>query len=58
MTTLPYGARPSAASLIADLASRHPVPVSAIVQVTRRCNLRCRHCFQVDRAGRELTTAQ
>jgi radical SAM protein with 4Fe4S-binding SPASM domain len=58
MTTVPYGAKSSALAFLGELAERHPVPITAIVQLTRRCNLRCRHCFQVERSGPELTTPQ
>ena len=58
MTTVPYGARSSAIAMLDALGKKHPVPLAAIVQVTRRCNLRCRHCFQVERAGPELSTEQ
>ncbi|MBI5498911.1 MAG: radical SAM protein [Deltaproteobacteria bacterium] len=56
MTTVPYGARSSALAMLEALAKKHPVPLAAIVQLTRRCNLGCRHCFQVERTGSELGT--
>ncbi|MBI5486677.1 MAG: radical SAM protein [Deltaproteobacteria bacterium] len=58
MTTVPYGARSSALAMLDALAKKHPVPLAAIVQLTRRCNLGCRHCFQVERAGVELATEE
>ncbi len=58
MTTVPYGTRSSAAAILQDLADRRPLPISALVHLTRHCNLSCVHCFQVDRGGRELTAAQ
>lgn len=43
---------------IEELASRQETPVAAMLQLTARCNLRCKHCYQVTRRQRELTTRQ
>lgn len=41
---------------IAAAAGRERVPYAAIVELTRRCNLRCRHCYAApERGRRELT---
>jgi len=34
------------------------MPVAAMLQLTARCNLRCRHCYQLRRRLRELTTRE
>ncbi|MBW2261552.1 MAG: radical SAM protein [Deltaproteobacteria bacterium] len=44
--------------LLESLAARQETPVAAMLQLTARCNLRCQHCYQVERRKRELTTAQ
>jgi MoaA/NifB/PqqE/SkfB family radical SAM enzyme len=38
------------------LAGSQGSPVAAMLQLTARCNLACRHCYQVVRRTRELTT--
>ena len=58
MTTVPYGAPERSAMLLEELGDRLGIPLTAIAQLTRRCNLRCRHCFQADRSGPELSTGQ
>jgi radical SAM protein with 4Fe4S-binding SPASM domain len=45
-------------ALLESLAARQEMPVAAMLQLTARCNLRCRHCYQVTRRKRELTTRQ
>ena len=35
----------SAWAIVEEVQARHPFPLSAIVELTRRCDLRCRHCF-------------
>jgi radical SAM protein with 4Fe4S-binding SPASM domain len=47
-------ARPLRDGLYA-LAAARAVPLKAVIEVTRRCNLRCYHCY-VEDAGRELPT--
>lgn len=46
----------SAQDLLDELSNRHPVPLSALVETTRRCNERCVHCFQVGPVVPELAT--
>lgn len=45
-------------AFVIGLGDRHPVPISAVVQIGRRCNQACLHCMQVDRGGAELTTTE
>jgi pyrroloquinoline quinone biosynthesis protein E len=44
--------------VLEEVYRNHPVPPAAHVLLTRRCNARCVHCFQVERTGDELTTDQ
>jgi radical SAM protein with 4Fe4S-binding SPASM domain len=55
MTTTRQVHTASAVDLLQRLSQRSGFPTSAVVHFTRRCNLRCVHCFQVDRVGQELT---
>lgn len=58
MTTVPYGRKVSAMALLEELAARQKTPVSAMLQLTQRCNFRCKHCYQTHARDRELTTRQ
>ncbi|MFH1435168.1 MAG: radical SAM protein [Pseudomonadota bacterium] len=53
-----YGKKVPADDLFKELAKRSGYPVSCMINLTRRCNLRCRHCYQVKRGGKELTARQ
>ncbi|MDQ7779084.1 MAG: radical SAM protein [Planctomycetota bacterium] len=45
-------------SRFSHLIGRATVPFTVIIEATRRCNLRCRHCYVVGRPGRqELSNA-
>lgn len=54
--TVPYGKKTGFLTALEDLASRQDTPVAAMLEITARCNFRCRHCYQVSRRRRELTT--
>lgn len=53
-----YGKKVPVDDLLKDLAKRSGYPVSCMINLTRRCNFRCRHCYQVKRGGKELTARQ
>ncbi len=55
--TVPSGRRIGAFARLDRLASARDMPVSAMLQVTERCNMRCRHCYQVHPRRKELSTA-
>lgn len=56
--TVHAGTRSGFQGLLESLASRQDTPVAAMLQLTARCNLRCRHCYQVTRRTDELSTAR
>ena len=58
MTTVPFGTWTKRAVLLQDLSARSAAPLVATAQLSRRCNLRCVHCFQVERDVPELSTEQ
>lgn len=55
---LPYGQTPSVEAILADLQARTSFPLSALLAVTEKCNLRCRHCYQASAAATEMTLEQ
>jgi len=54
MTALTTGTSPTAEQLLSGIEDVRRIPLSAIAQVTRRCNQSCRHCYESDRSGEEL----
>ncbi len=56
--SVPYGRKVGALAIIDNLASRQATPVATMLQLTQRCNFRCRHCYQTHPRRRELTTSQ
>ena len=55
--TVPTGRRIGAFARLDQLASARDMPVSAMLQMTERCNFRCRHCYQAHPGRREISTA-
>lgn len=53
-----YGKKVPVDDVLKDLARRSGYPISCMINLTRRCNLRCKHCYQVKRGGKELTARQ
>jgi radical SAM protein with 4Fe4S-binding SPASM domain len=58
MKSVPFGRKVQAQELLAELSARQDMPVSAMLQLTQRCNFRCAHCYQSHPRHPELTTAQ
>lgn len=53
-----YGRRSKINDLLNEICEKSSAPIACMLNITRRCNLKCIHCYQTNRANRELTTAQ
>ena len=52
---VPFGKKVDISRVLGELAERNRCPISAMVDVTWRCNFHCRHCYRARRTGRELS---
>ncbi|MBI4834755.1 MAG: radical SAM protein [Planctomycetes bacterium] len=44
---------------IRDNADKHLIPLNAVLELTKRCNLSCRHCYRVvNKARKEIPTTR
>ena len=55
--TVPTGRAIGAFARLDRLAAGRDMPISAMIQITERCNFRCRHCYQVHPPREEISTA-
>jgi len=53
--SVPYGKKVDITRVLNELAERNRYPISCMIDITWRCNFRCRHCYQSKRTGRELS---
>jgi radical SAM protein with 4Fe4S-binding SPASM domain len=52
---VPFGKKVEISRVLGELAERNRGPISAMVNITWRCNFHCRHCYQACRTGKELS---
>jgi radical SAM protein with 4Fe4S-binding SPASM domain len=51
-------AAPSVKRRLHALAAHHAIPLSAVIETTRKCNLGCRHCYVAGAEAPELRTSR